>query len=166
MLLNTYGCSKGNPGASGGGGVLRDPDDQVLVGYSAFLGVNTSLRVEVLALLTGLRLCVQKGFTQVRAQSDSLVLVGILQQWFQCPWHIRKEVTQIWQIVDDLGLFSHCFREANKVTDILANEGFLHSHDPVKVYDQSHNLPQLAGGEVRIDKLGFPSLRSVRVPSV
>ena len=159
MLLNTDGCSKGNPGPSGGGGVLRDSAGQVLVGYSAFLGVNTSLRAEALALLTGLRLCVHKGYTQVRVQSDSLVLVGILQRRFQCPWHIRREVAHIWQIVDDPGLFSHCFREANKVADILANEGLLHPQVPVTVYDQAHNLPQLAKGEVRMDKLGFPSIR-------
>ncbi|XP_071939931.1 uncharacterized protein [Coffea arabica] len=162
VLLNTDGCSKGNPGASGGGGVLRDSNGQVLVGYSAYLGVNTSLRADALALLPGLRLCVQKGYTQVRVQSDSLVLVGILQWRFQCSWHIRREVTQIWLIADDPGLFSHSFREAKKVADILANVGILHPHDPVKVYDQSDIFPQLARGEVRMQKLGFPSLRYVK----
>ena len=48
------------------------------------------------------------------------------------------------------------------MADILANEGLLHPQVPVTVYDQAHNLPQLAKGEVRMDKLGFPSLRVVK----
>ena len=103
MTLNTDGCCKGNPGTSGGGGVIRASDGRVLVGYSVFLGVGTSLRAEVLALLAGLRLCGQKGFTQVRVQSDSLVLIGILQRRFQCPWQIRREVFQIWQLAEGPG---------------------------------------------------------------
>ena len=125
-----------------------------------------SLRAEVLALLAGLRLCGQKGFTQVRVQSDSLVLIGILQRRFQCPWQIRREVFQIWQLAEGPGQFSHCFREANTVADILANEGLLHPLDPIRVYDQPSRLPQLARGAVRLDKLGLPSLRFLKKPSV
>ena len=88
--------------------------------------------------------------------------MGILQRRYQCPWHIRREVTQIWQLAEDLGQFSHCFREANKVADILANVGLLHLHDPARVYEQPCTLPQLARGEVRMDKLGFPSIRTIK----
>ncbi|XP_071912310.1 uncharacterized protein [Coffea arabica] len=158
LTLNTDGCSKGNPGVSGGGGVLRDSNGRVLVEYSAFLEVNTSLCTEALALLTGLRLCFQKGYAQVRVQSDSPVVVGILELRFQCPWHIRREVRQIWRLATDLGQFFHSFREANKVVDILANVGLLHPHDHVRVYEQPYSLPQLARGETRMDKLGFPSI--------
>nr|XP_027093583.1 uncharacterized protein LOC113713984 [Coffea arabica] len=91
LSLNTDGCSKGNPGMSGGGGILRDSNGQVLVAFSVYLGVNTSLRAEALALLMGFRVCFQQGFVQVRVQTDSLVLVGILQRRFQCPWLIRRE---------------------------------------------------------------------------
>nr|XP_027109142.1 uncharacterized protein LOC113729011 [Coffea arabica] len=120
FTLNTDGCSKGNPGMSGGVGILRDSNGPVLVAFSVSLGINTSLRAEALALLMGIRLYFQQGFEQVRVQTDSLVLVGILQQRFQCPWHIRREVRQIWRLVTDPTQVSHCFREANKVADILA----------------------------------------------
>ncbi|XP_027156179.1 uncharacterized protein LOC113756908 [Coffea eugenioides] len=133
--LNTDGWSKGNPGVSGGGGVLRDSEGRFLIGYSVCLGVSTSLRAEVLALLAGLRLCHQRGFTQVRVQSDSLVLVGILQRRLQCPWQIRREVFHIWQLEEDSGHFSHCFRETNTVADILANEGLLHPLVRMKSYN-------------------------------
>ena len=98
----------------------------------------------------------------VQVQSDSLVLIGILQRRFQCPWQIRKEVFQIWQLAEGPEQFSHCFREANKVVDILANEGLLQPLDPIRVYDQPSRLPQLARGAVRLDKLGLPSLRFLK----
>ena len=99
---------------------------------------------------------------QVRVQTDSLVLVGILQRRFQCPWHIQREVHQLWQLVAYPTQFSHCFREANKVADILANIGILHSQDPVRVYHHLCPLPRLARGEVRMDMLGFPSIRTIK----
>ena len=69
LTLNTDGCSKGNPGACGGGGVLWDPSRRPLVGFSAFFGVTSSLHAETLALtlalLTGLWICAQKGFANI-----------------------------------------------------------------------------------------------------
>ncbi|XP_071929043.1 uncharacterized protein [Coffea arabica] len=57
FILNTDGCSKGNPGVSGGGGVLRDSNGIPLIGFSAYLGETTSLCAEVRALLIGLQTC-------------------------------------------------------------------------------------------------------------
>lgn len=61
LVLNTDGCSKGNPGVCGGGGVLRDSSGHPLLAFSAFLGVFSSLQAEALALLVGFRLCFAKG---------------------------------------------------------------------------------------------------------
>lgn len=55
FTLNTDGCSKGNPGTSGGGGVIRDAVGLPLVGFSAFFGEASSIQAEALALLIGLR---------------------------------------------------------------------------------------------------------------
>ncbi|XP_071905969.1 uncharacterized protein [Coffea arabica] len=63
LTLNTDGCSKGNPGLSGGGGVLRNSNGDFLVGFSTFLGKQTSLRAEVVTLLVGLRLCKARGWS-------------------------------------------------------------------------------------------------------
>nr|XP_027064415.1 uncharacterized protein LOC113690621 [Coffea arabica] len=65
----------GKPGASGGGGILRDSDGQLLVAFSAYLGEATSLRAEVLAMLKGVQLCLGKGFIPRIVQSDSMVLM-------------------------------------------------------------------------------------------
>ncbi|XP_027060834.1 uncharacterized protein [Coffea arabica] len=85
LTLNTDGCSKGNPRVSGGRGILRDAAGSLCFAFSAYFGEASSLRAEALALVTGLRLCGQKGFTNVSIQVDSLVLVGILQRRLLCP---------------------------------------------------------------------------------
>ncbi|XP_071933856.1 uncharacterized protein [Coffea arabica] len=71
LTLNTDGCSKGNPRWSGGGGVLRDSLGRPIVAFSAFFGKRLSLHAEALALLTGLQLCVERGFANVEIQSNS-----------------------------------------------------------------------------------------------
>nr|XP_027066533.1 uncharacterized protein LOC113692333 [Coffea arabica] len=162
FTLNTDGCCKGNPGLGGGGGVLHDSVGRPLVGFSAFLGQTSSLHAEALALLTGLRICGQKGVTDVSIQLDSQVLVGILQHRLQCPWHVRGEVRQIWSLVRDPSRFSHCFREANKVADALANVGVAHPHQAVQLYEHWSDWPRLARGGVRLDSIGVPSFRMVR----
>ncbi|XP_071909753.1 uncharacterized protein [Coffea arabica] len=121
LTLITDGCSKGNPGWSDGSGILRDSLGRPKLAFSAFFRRRSSLHAGALALLTGLRLCVGKGFVNVAIQSDSQVLVRILQRRFQCLWQIRNEVEQIWELVEDVVRVSHCFREANRVVDILAN---------------------------------------------
>nr|XP_027108979.1 uncharacterized protein LOC113728817 [Coffea arabica] len=159
FILNTDGCSKGNPGVSGGGGVLRDSNGIPLIGFSAYLGETTSLCAEVRALLIGLQTCVHRGFQNLYVQSDSLLLVGILQNRIQCPWKIRREIRQIWQLVKDPDRFSHCYREANKVADVLSNVGVFHPEHQVKLYEAFNSFPTMARGAIRLDRLGMPSIR-------
>ncbi|XP_027118706.2 uncharacterized protein [Coffea arabica] len=163
LTLNTDGCSKGNPGTGGSGGVLRDSSGRLLLAFSAYLGETTSLHAETSALLIGLRECAQRGFGNVGVQLDSLVLVGILQKTFQCPWHIRRAVWQIWQLLGDSPRVAHCYREANKVADILSNVGVSHPGHQVRVYEHVGLIPQLVRGALRLDRLGLPSVRKVRM---
>ncbi|XP_071902759.1 uncharacterized protein [Coffea arabica] len=162
FILNTDGCSKGNPGVSGGGGVLRDSNGIPLIGFSTYLGETTSLCAEARALLIGLQTCVHRGIDNLYVQSDSLILVGILQNRLQCPWKIRREIRQIWQLVKDPDRFSHCYREANKVADALSNVGVLHPEHQIKFYEAFSSFPTMARGALRLDRLGMPSIRKSR----
>ena len=51
--LNTDGCSLGNLGKSGGGGVLRDAFGELVFGFSIPLGKVTSLQAETKSLVYG-----------------------------------------------------------------------------------------------------------------
>ena len=162
LILNTDGCSKGNPGVGGGGGVLRDSFGVPVIAFSAYLGQTTSLRAETWALLIGLQTCKHRGFENISVQSDSLLLVGIIQQRIPCPWEIRREVRQIWKLLEDPVHLSHCYREANTVADTLSNVGTSHPHQQVKVYDSFSMFPREAREAIRLDKLGLSSVRKIR----
>ena len=160
--LNTDGCAKGNPGIGGGGGILRDSTGLPMIGFSAYLGETTCLRAEACALLIGLQICIHNGFGNICVQSDSLVLIGIIQRRTQCPWKIRRYVNQIWQLLDDPPRFTHCYREANTVADALSNVGISHPDKQIEIYDTFSTFPRLARGAIRLDRIGIPSIRKMR----
>ena len=56
----------------------------------------------------------------------------------------------------------HCYREANKVTDVLSNMGWADQAQGVRVYESFAGLPFLARGAYRLDQLAFPSFHRIR----
>ena len=62
VKLSVDGCSRGNPGMATIGGVLRDHQGMVLAAFSSFLGHQSILFTELMALLEGLDLASQLGF--------------------------------------------------------------------------------------------------------
>ncbi|XP_027170023.1 uncharacterized protein LOC113769901 [Coffea eugenioides] len=162
LTLNTDGCSKGNLGMSGGGGVLRNSNGELVVAFSAFLGKQSSLRAEVLALLAGVQLCEARRMATPFVQLDFGILVGILQRRFHSPWYVRMEVEEIWQRVAVENEVSYCVREANKVADALANVGDTHIQDSLRIYDSFQAIPVLARGELRLDQWRLPAIRRVK----
>ncbi|XP_071902663.1 uncharacterized protein [Coffea arabica] len=97
VKLNIDGCSKGDPGA------------------------------EAKALLLGLQMCAQRGFGgNLVVETDSLMLQRILLKQCQSPWSINVEVGKIELLAGGSCQFVHCYREANKVADVLANVGSTH----------------------------------------
>ena len=93
--LNTDGCLLGNPGPSGGGGVLRDSSGDLLFGFSIPLGEMTSLQAETKSLLYGVQQCLLRGVSRVQVEVDSLLLVNVLPGKSRCPWLIRFDVEAI-----------------------------------------------------------------------
>ena len=52
---------------------------------------------------------------------------------------------------------THCYREANKPADYLANWGAYAGHD--SIFDCQGELPAVARGEINLERLGYPNLR-------
>ncbi|KAL6975986.1 hypothetical protein U1Q18_052708 [Sarracenia purpurea var. burkii] len=55
LKLNTDGCSRGNPGTAGFGGVFRDESGQWITGFYGRLKDCTSLEAELWGILNGLK---------------------------------------------------------------------------------------------------------------
>ncbi|MQM02232.1 hypothetical protein Taro_034997 [Colocasia esculenta] len=122
LLLNVDGASKGNSGPCGGGGIVRNTVGTMVLAFSHFYDVGTSLLAEVRAMCDGVQLALEKGFYLAEISTDSMVLVnslrtGIAPSWECCRW---------WQIVLDFVQqyqvrITYVYREANQVADALAN---------------------------------------------
>lgn len=78
VKLNTDGCSKSNPGLSGGGSLLRGHKKKIIWAQTDFFDVQTNTVAECRALLQGVRRCVAEGWPRVVIEADSLVMVNIL----------------------------------------------------------------------------------------
>lgn len=111
------------------------------------------------ALLYGARLCAQHGWANTRVQLDSKLLVDMLKSGTNYAWSVSLEIeelkaTNFWSI-------SHCYREANRVVELLANVG-CQSHIS-HVYWNSNKLPKLVFSEFKMDRLGMPIITKCKI---
>ncbi|KAL6183970.1 hypothetical protein ACLB2K_045378 [Fragaria x ananassa] len=132
LKLNTDGASKGNPGLSGGGSILRDPNGNVIFQTFRGYGVQTALVAEFLALTDGIKtFCdlglMDSGFKLV-IESDSTTLIKALCRTIAVP----REIMPYWHLLDFLMPFLegmvdavHVYREGNTEADYLANRGVM-----------------------------------------
>ncbi|KAK2641265.1 hypothetical protein Ddye_023028 [Dipteronia dyeriana] len=79
IKLNCDGSCRNNPGSSGGGGILRDMDENFKAAFSAHFGLGTNNGAELRAMLEGIRLCKSLIFSKVIIESDSKLIVD----WFR-----------------------------------------------------------------------------------
>ncbi|XP_059076603.1 uncharacterized protein LOC131875903 [Cryptomeria japonica] len=87
--LNFDGASKGNPGESGIGAIIRDEQGNILQGLFGGIGVATNNEVEICALEAGLCLC-------IRALENVIESYEI--------GHVYKEDNQVANYLGNLGV--------------------------------------------------------------
>ena len=141
--LNSDGCSRGNLGLSRGG-LLWDRQGNFIFGYSYCSGNLMSLHAVLRALLLGIWQCISRGYYELHIGADSLIRGGCKGSLRSCSClnNIFK-----W--------FCIANREANKRAGWLTNLGGNSSIG--KVFDSFMDLPWLVRGDVKLDRLGFPS---------
>ena len=125
-VLNTDGASKGNPGTAGGGGVIRGDRGEWICGFGEAMGICSSMKAEIKAVLRGLKLAFQMNIDQLWVQVDSATLAGLLKGDIMVPAEHQPLLHQCHDLLQQDGwrvIISHCYREANKVADALANIG-------------------------------------------
>ena len=135
-----YGwCLEENTGLAGGGGVFRGWNGERLGGFVEKMGVHSSVRAKLRAVLRGLLLAREKGYKKLVVYVDSIIVVGLLKGNMTCSARNNAIVQRCrsllgspaWEVV-----MVHCFREANQVVDDLANLGigldceFMYFNDP------------------------------------
>jgi len=150
------GCSKGNSGSAGGGGVLRDHAGQMIMAFSAYFGFCLNNSAEALALKTGLRWCLDHGFHRVTVESDSRLIIQMVKGKINPPWQIKDDIKQI-QSMSTLSHFSfiHTFRETT--ANLLAN---MAEHcKTTTFFTEAINIPSKITSTLKNDVVDKPNIR-------
>ena len=119
------GGSRGNPGPSGFGAVVQDPQGHTVASLSEFLGIQTNNFAEYSGLLAILKWALENGVRQVRVVSDSELMVKQMQGKYKVSSPaIRPLYDEAKKMTRQLAGFEirHTLRAGNKEADQLAND--------------------------------------------
>jgi probable phosphoglycerate mutase len=119
------GGSRGNPGPSGFGAVVEDPQGRVVAELSEFLGIQTNNFAEYSGLLAVLRWAVENGAKRLRVISDSELMVKQMQGKYAVKSPVLiplyQEAKKLSRRIESFEM-RHTLRGGNKEADRLANE--------------------------------------------
>lgn len=126
-IIKTYtdGGSRGNPGPSAIGVVVKDEQDHNLATFKEYIGNTTNNQAEYKALIKALELAKELGGEEVRCYLDSELVVKQLKREYKVK---DAGLAQLFVLAWNLSLgfqkisFHHIRREYNSEADALVNE--------------------------------------------
>ncbi len=123
--LYTDGASRGNPGESGAGIVLKDSEGKTVKKIRKYLGVGTNNQAEYNALLLGLNLAKKTGAKKLNVHLDSELVVRQIKGEYRVKNSelklLHQNVLKMFQEFDKINIL-HIPREMNREADLLANQ--------------------------------------------
>lgn len=122
--LEFDGASKGNPGLSGAGAVLRAKDGSMVYRFREGVGIATNNVAEYRAVILGLRCALKKGFKHICVQGDSkLVCMQIQGLWKTKNQNMADLCKEAKALKDKFVSFKieHVLRDFNSEADAQAN---------------------------------------------
>ncbi|MBP9760977.1 MAG: ribonuclease HI family protein [Candidatus Magasanikbacteria bacterium] len=124
LTLYTDGGSRGNPGPSATGIVIKDTTGNIVAAYGEYLGKQTNNYAEYSAIISALKKAKQLGATEVECIADSKLVVEQLNR----NWRVKEPTLQIlfMQAYNLLESFQkvhirHVLRDKNKEADEQVN---------------------------------------------
>ncbi len=129
VRIYTDGGSRGNPGPSASGAVIKSLrgglDGEILANVSRYLGTTTNNQAEYTAIIIGLEHAKTIGATEVDMLMDSELAVRQLNGVYKVKNpEIAKRFVEVHNLVQDFKhvTFRHIPREKNKEADTLVNQ--------------------------------------------
>ena len=119
------GGARGNPGPSGYGAVIEDPQGQTVARLSQFLGIQTNNYAEYSGLLAVLEWAIANSAKSLRVISDSELMVKQMKGLYKVK---SPGLRPLWEEAKrraaklDRFEIRHTLRGGNKEADRLANE--------------------------------------------
>ncbi|MDG1950874.1 MAG: ribonuclease HI family protein [bacterium] len=123
--IYTDGGSRGNPGPSASGAVIKTPEGEVLAQVKKYLGVTTNNQAEYVAIVIGLLKAKELGATRVKMFMDTQLAVRQLNGEYKVK---NPGIAERFKEVHNAAIgfervtFDHVRREFNKEADALVNE--------------------------------------------
>ncbi|MGO9338350.1 MAG: ribonuclease HI family protein [Terracidiphilus sp.] len=125
LTAHCDGGSRGNPGPSGYGAVIEDPQGRIVARLAQFLGIQTNNFAEYSGLLAVLQWAIENGAKRLRVVSDSELMVKQMKgQYKVASPGLRPLYEQARRLASRLEKFEmrHTLRGGNQEADHLANE--------------------------------------------
>jgi len=133
LEYNIDGASKGNPGTAGFGGALRDEEGSILFIFHCHLGRATNNMAELMAMEQCLDFLKQGNYLNVIIEADFELIINSIKK-ISCGT-VSKKLSKHWRLIQvsqriqshlqglHIVTFNHACRKANRLVDILANQG-------------------------------------------
>ena len=125
VIIYSDGGSRGNPGPSASGFVIKDTNDRVLVEGGKYLGVTTNNQAEYQAVKLALEKALEMGARYVQFRMDSLLVVNQLTGVYQIKnrdlWPIHTTIKELAAKFKEIN-FTHVLREYNTEADAMVNK--------------------------------------------
>lgn len=125
LIIYTDGGSRGNPGPSGIGAVLKDSSGKVVAEVSEYIGEGTNNQAEYKAVIAALAKAKELGAAELEFVLDSELVVKQLKREYRVK---DKDLAPLFVKVYNGALgfkkvsFRHVRREMNKEADALVNK--------------------------------------------
>ncbi|XP_057848101.1 uncharacterized protein LOC131058119 [Cryptomeria japonica] len=132
VKLIFYGASRGNPGPSGIGYVIRDQSGAIIGKMAKPIPPDTNNIAEFAALQLGLKDCINHGLRNVSVEGDSEIAMNAIRKKKNPNWRLQVILEKILENLNRLEHFEakRIYREANVVADALskisAQGSFIH----------------------------------------
>ena len=132
LFAHTDGASRGNPGESGIGVILRDEQGTVVYSGSGYIGRTTNNVAEYEALLLCLKKAIALGCSRLVVHSDSELMVRQLRREYRVrDKNLQRYFSEAKRLIESAPFafeIVHVERERNSDADVLANAGIDSRH--------------------------------------
>ncbi len=122
---NFDGASKGNPGPSGCGGIIRNSYGEGIAAFASPLGIQTIHLAEARAASKVVKLAFEAKITKLWLVGDSKNIINTINGISPPSWMIVNIIAETCATLTkfDKVHVNHVYREANPVADWFANKG-------------------------------------------
>jgi ribonuclease HI len=125
MLIYTDGGSRGNPGPSASGFVIKDRHENLLFEGGDYIGITTNNQAEYQAVKLALEKAIQMGGRSILLRLDSQLVANQLNGVYQIRnrdlWPVYANIKILITKFDSI-VFEHVRRELNKEADAMVNK--------------------------------------------